>query len=100
MFTFFVQLEKEYNCNSLCEVNLFYINKDLDHGIPHKECLKATSDAWGSSATVRNYGEVGAALSITGGILLLFAAACSVQKCQGFGNDRLKKRYTYKDGYV
>lgn len=77
-FTYFVQLENEFDCNSLCEPNLFYINRELNHGVPHKECLQATSDAWGSSAAVKNYGEVGAALSITAGILLILASACSV----------------------
>jgi len=69
--------------------------------VPNSECLKKSSEAWGSEmGEEENYGEIGAALAITAGVFMILASICSIQKCNGIGNESLKKRYRYKDDYI
>ena len=100
LFTYFAQLEKEYECNSICEPNLFYIHEQLQRGVPHVDCLKKFNESWGSDVGNENYGEIGAALAITAGVFLILASCCSIHKCNGFGYENLKRRYKYKDDYI
>ena len=59
VFTYLGQLERDYQCSSLCQPNLFYIGRDLNEGKPIKECAQAISDSWGNSNSYKDYGKIG-----------------------------------------
>lgn len=63
---FVEQLEKDYDCASICQVPLFYATKNLSAGQPTQECLQALIDSVSSSV-----GVVGVIALITGLVSLV-----------------------------
>ena len=101
VFTYLGQLERDYQCSSLCQPNLFYIGRDLNEGKPTKECAQAISDSWGNSKSFQDYGKIGGGISIALGIIMMLALFCSIPLCRGFGHHADKgSKYKYKDQYV
>jgi len=60
-------LEKKYKCAGLCEVSLFYLNKDVSKGPPESSCMDAVVKAWSNN--------VGTAILFWSLAICLFVAA-------------------------
>ena len=68
----------DYDCNSLCQTNLFYIHKDMSEGSPqvdNRECVAAPGQVWGQQYNERyiDFGKVTAGLAISLGIVMLLS---------------------------
>lgn len=76
-YDFLSQLEKDYECASMCKVPLFYLTRDVKDGKPEKECTEAIVEAVTGKVLV-------AVICFITGLVLLCACICSFPLCSGF----------------
>ena len=76
-YDMFEQLEKDYECASICKTPLFYIATDLSVGPPLTDC---------ATESIKNLsGNMGVgAVAVFTGLVLLFAFFGSIPLCTGF----------------
>jgi hypothetical protein len=67
-------LEVKYDCASMCNVPLFYLQRNVDQGPVERECLSAAMNA------LSNNMNIAIAFAVTGG-LLFFAFFAAIPLC-------------------
>ena len=80
-YDFFLQLEEDFECASVCQPALFYLSLDISEGAPKADCIGIVQDDWMAlAADVGGFSAFIAAL-ILGSILLVFPLCSGFHPC-------------------
>ena len=73
-WSFFAELEAEYNCAGICHRPLFYLTKGINTGRPQRECLAPLFEDVFGKTTLYSYGLSG---------LMALSLICQLGLCGG-----------------